>query len=164
MGFLGGGFLLGGGPVTPPGPAAATGPIPNSSGDTNLGVDISCYPDFDPAGSLVTGIVALCQRICRRITNVRGAWFWSPNDCTDVRNYLNVTLTKEAQQSIKSDLEREALREEEVSTVNASVTVSTLSTLGQIVTVHLTGTTSSNTSFSFVLAITQLTLTILQAG
>lgn len=129
----------------------------------DFGVDISCFPDFDPNGTLVSGNVALCQRICRRITNVRGAWFWSPNDCTDVRNYLNATLTRDAQQSIKADLEREMLREEEVATANAAVSISNLSTLGQIVNIHLTGTTSKNTSFSFVLSVTQLTLTVLQA-
>lgn len=129
----------------------------------DLGVDVSCYPDYDPNGTLVSGVVALCQRICRRITNVRGSWFWAPNECTDVRGYLNSTTTSEVQQSIKRDIEREALREEAVATVNADVSVSVFSTIGQTVTVHISGTLSTATSFSFVLAITQLTLTILQA-
>lgn len=128
----------------------------------DLGVDVSCYPDYDPNGALVSGVVALCQRICRRITNTRGAWSWAPNECTDVRKYLNSTTTAELQQSVKRDIEREALREEAVATVNADVSVSVFSTVGQTITVHISGTLSTATSFSFVLAITQLTLTILQ--
>lgn len=130
----------------------------------DFGVDVSCYPDYDPGGTLVSGNVALCQRVCRRITNVRGAWFWSPGDCTDIRSYLNTSSTSDLQQTIKADIEREALREEEIFSANADVSISTLSTVGQTVTIHLSGVTSTNSSFSFVFAVSQLTLAILQAG
>lgn len=129
--------------------------------EIDFGVDISCYPDYDPLGTMVSGVVALGQRIARRITNLRGAWFWSPNDCTDVRSNLNATITSSRQSDIKSDIERECLNEEVVSTVNADVSVSPLSTLGQTITIHITGTTATNKTFKYIMAVTDVTLAIL---
>ncbi len=129
----------------------------------DLGTDISCYPDLSANDVLVSGLVALAQRIARRLTNPRGAWFWAPNECTDVRAYLNEALTSDAQASIKAAVEREALREETVATANADVTVNPLTAQGQSVTIHLTGTTSAG-PFQFVLAVTAVTLSILKAG
>jgi hypothetical protein len=53
MGLLGGNFQLGGPPV-PPNPT----PIPTSSVvnlNDPLGTDVSCFPDYDPLGTLVSG-------------------------------------------------------------------------------------------------------------
>jgi hypothetical protein len=129
----------------------------------DLGTDISCYPDLAANDVLVSGFVALAQRIARRLTNPRGAWFWAPNECTDVRGYLNEALTVDKQASMKADIEREALREETVATANADITVNPLTSQGQSVTVHLTGTTSAG-PFQFVLGVTAVTLAILKAG
>lgn len=129
----------------------------------DLGTDISCYPDLSANDVLVSGLVALSQRIARRLTNPRGAWFWAPNECTDVRGYLNEALTVDKQAAMKADIERESLREEEVATANADITVNPLSAQGQSVTIHLTGTTSAG-PFNFVLNVTAVTLAILKAG
>jgi hypothetical protein len=162
MGLLGGQFQLGGSPTQPATPASVV-PVPLFVPADPLGVDVSSYPDLDPLGTLVSGLTALCQRIARRLTNPRGAWFWSPNECTDLRAYMNEALTIDAQASIKAAVEREALREEEVQTANADVSVNTLSSQGQSVTIHLTGTTKTG-PFQFVLAVTAVTLSILKAG
>ena len=130
---------------------------------TDLGTDISCYPDYDPLGTMVSGYVAMCQRICRRLTNPRGSWSWAPNECTDIRSYLNDTLTKARLDSLKSDIERECSHEEAVVTINASILVSQLSFFGQTITIHIDGTTGTG-PFSFVLALNQVTLAILKAG
>jgi hypothetical protein len=130
---------------------------------TDFGTDIGSYPDYDPLGTLVSGNVGLCQRIARRLTNVRGAWSWSPNDCTDLRSLLNEALTPDRKNDFKILIERETLREEGVLSANADVTVSPLSSQGQTVTIHLTGTTNTG-PFNFVLAITAVTLSILKAG
>ena len=129
-----------------------------------LGVDVSCFPDYDPLGSLVSGNVALAQRVARRLTNPRGAWFWAPNECTDVRAYLNEAMTIERLGSMKNDIEREILREEVVQAANADVNVSTpISSQGQTVSIHVNGSTGSG-PFQFVLAVGAVTLTILKAG
>lgn len=127
----------------------------------DTGVDISCYPDYDPLGTLASGNVALCQRLARRYTNPRGAWFWAPNECTDIRAYANETWTNAKSLQCKNDLEREALHEEAVVYVNADVTFnSTTFTL----TIHLSGATSTDGPFNYVLAVTSVTLSILKAG
>jgi hypothetical protein len=126
----------------------------------DLGTDVSSYPDYDPMGTLVSGTVALCQRIARRLTNPRGAWSWAPNECTDVRAYLNDAITPDRLAAMKNDIEREALREEAVQTANADVSFNAQS---MNLTIHLTGTTA-NGPFNFVLQATSVSLAILKAG
>jgi len=127
----------------------------------DLGTDVSSYPDYDPLGTMVSGNVALCQRVARRLTNPRGAWFWAPNECTDIRAYMNEAMTAEKLASIKGDIERETLREEEVQTASADVS---FNQAAMTLTIHLTGTTNTTGPFAFVLAITAVTLAILKAG
>jgi hypothetical protein len=157
MGLLGGQFGLGGQPVTQT-------PAPTTPARVNLadplGVDVWGFPDYDPLGTLVSGLTALCQRIARRLTNPRGVWAWAPNECTDVRAYLNESITNDRLASIKSDIERETLREEGVQTANADVT---FNAAASTLTIHLTGTTASG-PFNFVLAVTAVSLAILKAG
>ena len=129
----------------------------------DFGTDISSYPDYDPLGTLVSGNVGLCQRVAKRLTNPRGAWPWAPSECTDIRAFLNDTLTQERQSSIKNDIQREILREEQVQSVNMTIVVSPLSTLGQTITIHASGMTRDG-PFKFVLNISAVTLQILQSG
>lgn len=129
----------------------------------DFGTDISSYPDYDPLGTLVSGTVGLCQRVARRLTNPRGAWFWAPNECTDLRSYLNDTLTQEKQASLKSIVEREIQREEGVLNVTADVSANRLTTLGQVIVIHVTGV-SADGPFKFVMNITAVTLSILNSG
>jgi hypothetical protein len=127
----------------------------------DLGTDVSCFPDYDPQGLLVSGLVALCQRIARRLTNPRGAWSWAPNECTDVRAYMNEAITNDRIGQIKSDIEREALREEAVQTANADVS---FNAAASTLTIHLTGTSNQLGPFNFVLAVTAVSLAILKTG
>jgi len=125
-----------------------------------LGVDLDCYPGLSPTGALVSGIVALAQRIARRLTTPRGAWFWAPNECTDVRGYLNEGVGPDAQAQIKAAIEREALREEAVATASADVA---FNAQAMTLTIHLTGTSKAG-PFQFVMSVTSVTLAILKAG
>lgn len=130
----------------------------------DFGTDVSGYPDYDPLALLVNAYVGLCQRVCRRLTNDRGSWGWAPDECTNILNYLNETLTNDRVSLMEGDIERETEREEGVVNATASVTVSTpVSTLGQSVIIHIVGNTSDG-PFTFVLAASKVTLTILQAG
>lgn len=129
----------------------------------DLGTDISSYPDYDPIGTLVSGTVGLCQRVAKRLTNPRGAWFWALNECTDVRALALEALTRDRQASLKSTIEREVQREEGVLNSRADITISQLSTLGQVITIHVSGSTSEG-PFKFVLNITAVTVDILNSG
>jgi hypothetical protein len=80
-----------------------------------LGVDVSCYPDLDPLGTLVSGNTALAQAIARRLTTPRGGLFYDTNYGTDLRLYLNEGMTNEAQSRIKAAIESECAKDERVS-------------------------------------------------
>jgi hypothetical protein len=127
---------------------------------TDIGVDISSYPDYDPLGTLVSGNVALAQRLARRFTNPRGAWSWAPNECYDLRSLLNEIITTDKLSEFKSIIEREALREEVVQTANAVVSWNASTS---VLSIHLLGTTTSG-SFNFVFGVGSATLEILAAG
>lgn len=130
----------------------------------DLGTDINGFPDYGLLDTLVSGNVALCQRICRRLTNDRGSWSWAPDECTNILDSLNSTLTDERISTIQSDVEREVEREEVVASSSVSVVASPLNIdIGQSVTISINGTTG-NGPFKFVLFATALTLTILKAG
>lgn len=126
----------------------------------DLGTDISSYPDYDPLGTLVSGNVALGQRIARRFTNPRGSWAWAPNECFDLRSLLNDVMTTEKLSELKSTAEREVLREEVVQTVTAIVSWDSTTS---ILSLRLVGTTSDG-SFNFVVNVTSATLTLLNSG
>lgn len=130
----------------------------------DFGIDVGSYPDYDLLGTLVSGNAGLGQRVAKRLTNPRGAWFWAPNECTDLRQYLNDTLTIEKQSTIKNDVEREVQREEQVLSVTADVIISSpVSALGQTITIHIVGMTQDG-PFKFVMNVTSVTLSIFQTG
>ncbi len=118
------GFPLGGAvgdelPIVGPG-----SPAPPAVVGDPLGVDISCYPDLDPLGRLVSGKTALAQGLARRLTTPRGGLFYDTNYGTDLRLYLNEGMTKESQSRIKAAIESECLKDERVSSCTADVVFS----------------------------------------
>jgi len=87
----------------------------------DLGSDISCYPDMDSSGAIVSGRTCLAQALARRLTTPRGGLFYDTNYGTDVRLYLSEGMTKEAQSRIKAAIESECLKDERVSNCSAEV-------------------------------------------
>lgn len=124
---------------------------------TDFGTDISCYPDLDPLGTLVSGNTALAQAIARRLITPRGSLFYDTNYGTDLRLYLNEGMTNEAQSRIKSAIEAECAKDERVSSVTADVVYSSAArTLA--ITITLVG---GSGPFSLTLAVTSLTVSLL---
>ena len=126
----------------------------------DYGEDISCYPDYSPLGTLVSKSVALCQRIARRYSNPRGAWFWAPNECTDLRGYLNTAFTGSIKASMQSDSIREAMREDQVQSANADIIFDSSS---QTINLNLFGTTSDG-PFAFVMSVSATSVQILKSS
>ena len=125
-----------------------------------LGADLSCWPGMDPSGAYVSGNVALCQALARRLTTPRGGLWYAPNYGTDVRAWLNEAITPDILSRLKRAVEGECAADERVQTVNADVTGNSQQ---QSLTIHITGTTQAG-PFIFVLAFTSVTVTLLKAG
>jgi len=81
----------------------------------DLGTDVSCWPDLDPGGALVSGKTCLAQALARRLTTPRGGLFYDTNYGTDVRLYLNEGIAGETLAKIKGDIAAECLKDERVS-------------------------------------------------
>jgi phage baseplate assembly protein W len=88
----------------------------------DLGTDISCWPDMDPNGALVSGRTMLAQALARRLTTPRGSLFYDTHYGTDIRYFLNEGFTNEAQSRIAAAVEAECRKDERVATVKATVT------------------------------------------
>lgn len=124
---------------------------------TDFGTDISCYPDLDPLGTLVSGNTALAQAIARRLITPRGGLFYDTNYGTDLRLYLNEGMTNEAQSRIKAAIEAECSKDERVSSVTADVTFNAPAK-SLAISISLVG---GNGPFSLTLAVTSLTVSLL---
>lgn len=127
----------------------------------DLGVDLGGFPDLDPLGNPVSGLVSLAQRIARRLSNPRGAWFWAPNECTDIRAYLNESWTADRSAAAKADIEREVMREEEVQSAGANVQ---FNAPAMTLTIHVVGTSNTLGPFNFILTVTSVTVALLKTG
>jgi phage baseplate assembly protein W len=123
----------------------------------DLGTDVSCFPDLDPLGTLVSGKTALAQAIARRLTTPRGGLFYDTNYGTDLRLYLNEGMTSEAQSRIKAAIESECRKDERVASATADVT---FNAAAQSLAVSISLSIASG-PFTLTLAVTQLTVALL---
>lgn len=80
-------------------------------------IDIWWEEDFKPEMPEVSGMLALAQRLLRRITTPKGFFPWWPNEGINIHEYI---LTKVPTWRIKSDVESECLRDEQVETIIAT--------------------------------------------
>jgi hypothetical protein len=78
--------------------------------------------DLTPDMQVATGRAVLSQSLIRRQTTPRGSVIQSPNDCIDVRSYLNKGVTQSQLQSISSVIQQEILRDARVNAVQVTVT------------------------------------------
>jgi hypothetical protein len=128
---------------------------------TDFGTDLSCWPDLDGSGALVSGYIQLGQALCRRLTCPRGGLLYDPGYGTDIRGYLGETLAATTTSSlIQSAIEREVTQDERVFAAQAQVTIVPAANM---LVAHLTVQTADG-PFNYVLAVTALSVTLLKAG
>jgi len=123
----------------------------------DLGTDISCWPDLDPNGVLVSGRTALAQALARRLTTPRGGLFYDTNYGTDLRLYLNEGMTRDAQSRVKAAVEAECRKDERVSSCAADVV---FNAAAQSLRISI-AVNPGDGPFSLVLDVTKLTLALL---
>lgn len=127
---------------------------------TDLGTDLSCFPDLDPAGNTVSGQTALAQAIARRLSTPRGGLFYDPAYGTDLRAFLNEGFTAQRAYGIQSAIETECAKDERVRSASAAVAFN-VATQTLAVSVALT---TADGPFKLILAVSQLSVAILTIG
>lgn len=140
--------------------SAAITPAPFSANDP-LGVDLSLWPDVDAASAMVSGTTALGQALLRRLTTPRGGLFYDPGYGTDIRSFLNDSMSTDGTSAVEQAIEREVLQDERVIDASAAVTFDFAS--GTLIA-SLSVQASDASTFSLVLAVTAITVTLLKAG
>ena len=81
---------------------------------TDYGIDVSTFPDLDPAFSLVSGREALAQSLTRRLQTPRGALPFHPDDGIDVRDWLHEGVDAVTLFRLRSEIEAELEKDERV--------------------------------------------------
>ncbi len=127
----------------------------------DLGIDISCTDDLDPAFTQVSGTFALAQALSRRLITPRGGLFYDPEYGLDLRAYLNAGITDGDgfAYRLAAQIEGECLKDERVGSVDAQVTFSSVT---EKLTVSLSGVASDG-PFRLVLSISDVTVEILRS-
>jgi len=124
----------------------------------NFGKDVSAYPNLDPTLSLRSGAKVLSEAILRRLITPRGGLFYAPDYGTDLREYLNDEMTDDTLFAIKTDVEREAEKDERVQAADATVEKDPAVKNGIKITLAIT---TEYGPFQMVLGINDLTVSLL---
>lgn len=107
---------------TPAEIAAAKRAIADGNRDVAATVDVFHDGDFLPEMPEVVGVVALAQRLARRIQTPRGFFPWWPNEGLDISEFL---LSRTPTWQIANQVKEEIKRDEQVSDAHVKATLST---------------------------------------
>lgn len=128
---------------------------------TDYGTDVYAVTDLDPAFGLVSGVTGLAQALARRLITPRGLLGDDPNYGSDLRDRLQDGLDAGGVSGVKQAVEAECAKDERVASARADVSFSsTTNTLSIKVAVEPV----EGRTFVLVLAVTTVTMALLQAG
>jgi phage baseplate assembly protein W len=139
-------------------PGFGTGTAPQTA--PSYGTDLSCVSDMDPGAVEVSGLTLLGQACARRLMTPRGRLLDDPNYGTDITRYVNDDLSPADLAKIGSGVDAELVKDERVS---ASSTTVTFPSTG-ILTLAIQVTPSTGPTFKLVIAVSQVTATLLQVS
>jgi hypothetical protein len=88
-----------------------------------LGTDLSCVEDLDPAGAQVSGRILLAEAMARRLSTPRGGLIDDPNFGYDLTAYLNDDVGPGDLAAMSAGATAEALKDERVLSADVSVTL-----------------------------------------
>lgn len=129
-----------------------------SYASVNYGSDLSCVTDLDPAMVETSGLHMLAQALCRRLITPRGTLIDDFNYGFDLRQFLGDDVGPADLARIASGVDAELLKDERVSASQTTVALAAQGVLNVVTTL----TPSAGPSFQLVLAITNVTATLLQ--
>lgn len=128
---------------------------------TDLGVDLYCISDLDPAGRTVTGPEALAQALARRLSTPRGALAAigdDPDYGTDLRDYVGADTGAGAEAEIEAAVRAECLKDERVRDVDVTVSIA-----GRALTVGVRVASTAG-ALRLVLAVSAVTVDLLKVA
>ena len=132
---------------------------------TDIGTDLYCISDLDPAGRTVSGPEALAQAIARRLQTPRGALAAigdDPDYGLDLRDYVGddvgAAIEAEVEAEVEAAVRAECLKDERVRDVDVTVAVS-----GRALTVGLR-VASTQGAVRLVLAVSAVTVDLLKVA
>lgn len=124
----------------------------------DLGADLSCVTDLDPAMVEVSGRTCLVQNAARRLSTPRGSLIDDPNYGFDLTGELNDDVDQGDIGRIQSQASAELLKDERV--VSCTSVISFDATSGTLITTFAMQDGAG--PFTLVLAVTSVTVTILK--
>jgi hypothetical protein len=127
---------------------------------TDLGTDVFCIDDIDPAFAVVSGSTAVAQAIARRFDTPRGGLHYDGEYGYDLVEWMNREITDADTFRIGLAVEAEALKDERVLAAEASATYDAST---ETLSIVLRGACSSG-PFQLVMSVDDVTVTILRAG
>ena len=128
---------------------------------TDIGTDLYCISDLDPAGRTVSGPEALAQAIARRLQTPRGALAAigdDPDYGLDLRDYVGDDVGAAIEAEVEAAVRAECLKDERVRDVDVTVAVS-----GRALTVGLR-VASTQGAVRLVLAVSAVTVDLLKVA
>lgn len=125
----------------------------------NYGISIDGITDSAKTWALASDIKNLGNAIGRRLTTETGSLFYDLGYGYDIRNLLGAPITDEVRQNAARKIEEQCTQDERISQATATIE----RTDEQSIKITVKGRLSDATSFTFILGINQLTVSLLTA-
>lgn len=149
-------------------PTALTWPLASASSSTQpstpadpqgLGIDVSTFVDgdLDPTFELITGPRVVAEAVARRLMTPRGGLVRNPAYGTDLRQWVNGSLTNARRAALRSAIAGEASQDPRVESIEVE-----LVEVGSAMRVSITGRCAAG-PFDLVLDPADLTVDLLNA-
>ena len=124
---------------------------------TDYGTDFSCTDDLETTLVTVSDTDVVIQALYRRYITPRGRLIGDPDYGFEIASYLNSDVSPPDVAWIESQIKHEGEKDERVSIVNPTVTL----TAQGLMTVRIDVVLLDNTTFRLVLAVSDVTVSIL---
>lgn len=121
-------------------------------------MDVSTYPDLDPAFALLGEQAAIAQVCARRLETPRGSLRRHPNDGFDVRGFVLGKVDERTRMMLRTEIAAEVVKDERVRSVRVTVEHA-----NSVLTIKLELVTTSG-PFTLVLAADQVSVRILRGA
>ena len=147
-------------PITWPLASSSSSTPPTAPADpSGLGLDVSTFVngDLDPTFALIAGPQVVAEAIARRLQTPRGGLPRNPEYGTDLRQWVNASLSPAKRAALQSTIVGEVTADPRVESVDVEFVES-----GSSLRVSISGTCSAG-PFDLVLDVASLTVDLLTA-
>lgn len=128
---------------------------------TDYGSDISTFPDLDGTFTSISGTRVVCEAIARRLWTPRGSLLGSPNYGIDLQAWLNEAMDADSVAALQRLVRAELAKEERLAGV---VVAASFDFEASTLTLQIAANLVTGESFSLVLTVDKLTISMLQTS